>query len=251
VKPRLPVLTFHSIDEQPSVISFRSELFNVGLSLLRDSGHRSLELCDGLERLRNGDLPQRSFCITFDDGYQSVHREAFPALQNLGLTATVFLTVGERGTGRLSDPLPELNGRAMLTWREIREMHESGTFTFGAHTLTHPDLTRVTAGRAEIEIRESQQIIEDVLGVPVTSFAYPFGRFDERSRDIAGRHFQCACSDRLGLVTSTSDPFAFERVDAYYLRRERLFRLMLRRYFPAYVWARNVPRTLKRGLVRA
>jgi peptidoglycan/xylan/chitin deacetylase (PgdA/CDA1 family) len=233
------------------VISFRPQLFRRALSLLHRAGHRSLELCDGLDRLQNGTLPDGSFCITFDDGYQSVYREAFPVLQRLGLKATVFLTVGEGNARGLSDSLPRLNGREMLRWGEIREMHQSGTFTFGAHTLTHPDLTRLPAERIECEIRESQSIIEDALGVRVTSFAYPFGRYNEASREIAERYFRCACSDRLGMVTKASDLFAFERVDAYYLHSDRLCRLMLSRCFPAYVWARNVPRTLRRTILRA
>lgn len=43
-------------------------------------------------------FPERSFVITFDDGYQSVFNEAFPVLQRYGMSATVFLTVGEKRT---------------------------------------------------------------------------------------------------------------------------------------------------------
>jgi hypothetical protein len=127
-------------------------------------------------------------------------------------------------------------------------MHSSGSIRFGAHTLTHPDLTRLPAGRVEAEVGDSKSIIEDALGAPVVCFAYPYGRYDGTSREIASRHFECACSDRLGLITVKSDAFALERVDAYYLGTDRLFDILLSNSFSRYIWTRSVPRRIKRAL---
>ena len=121
---------------------------------------------------------------------------------------------------------------------------------FGAHTLTHPDLTRLSAAQVAIEMSASKDRIEESLGTPVTSFAYPFGRYDAQSRRIAQEYFGCACADTLGLLSSRSDPYALERVDAYYLRTSRLFALMVSELFPWYVVARNIPRRLRRALQR-
>jgi peptidoglycan/xylan/chitin deacetylase (PgdA/CDA1 family) len=71
----------------------------------------------------------------------------------------------------------------MLTWREIKEMQRWG-IAFGSHTLTHPDLTRWPSERIETEIYDPKAVIEDTLGVPVTCFAYPDGRYDHRSHEI-------------------------------------------------------------------
>jgi peptidoglycan/xylan/chitin deacetylase (PgdA/CDA1 family) len=136
----------------------------------------------------------------------------------------------------------------MLSWGEIREMHQQG-INFDAHTCTHPDLTRLPLDRVEAEVCNSKVIIEDALGVPVACFAYPYGRYDTRSRDIVRRHFVCACSDRLGLITAGSDPYALGRVDTYYLRSERLFALTVSRLFPLYIRARNIPRGVRRTIL--
>lgn len=79
----------------------------------------------------------------------------------------------------------------MLTWRDIREMHRWG-ITFGAHTLTHPDLPRLSLDRAKAETCDSKAVIEDTLGAPVTCFAYPYGRYNRCSRELAQQHFACA-----------------------------------------------------------
>jgi peptidoglycan/xylan/chitin deacetylase (PgdA/CDA1 family) len=240
----LPILTFHSLDSHSSVISFSPQLFRHGLARLRKQGHRAISLLEAVESIRNASpFPDHTFAITFDDGYESVYRDALPVLQDYNLPATLFITVGRER----ADRLPSLEGRAMLTWQQIREMHECG-IDIGAHTLTHPDLTKLAPEQIEREIIDSKKIIEDRLGATVTCFAYPFGRYDRRSREIARRHFACACSDNLGITTPQSDPYALERVDAYYLRTQKTFDLMLSRSFPHYIWSRNVPRRLRRLL---
>lgn len=61
----------------------------------------------------------------------------------------------------------------------------AGLTIFGAHTLTHPDLTCLPFDRVNAEICDSKAIIEDALSSPVSCFAYPYGRYDHRSHEIA------------------------------------------------------------------
>ena len=135
----------------------------------------------------------------------------------------------------------------MLSWSEIREMGSYG-IEFGAHTLTHPDLTLLDTGDARDEILASKAIIENALGSPVVSFAYPYGRCNDRIRSIVAEQFSGACTDILELITARSDPYTLPRVDAYYLRTDRLCRLILTRFFPWYVRLRAVPRRTRRML---
>jgi peptidoglycan/xylan/chitin deacetylase (PgdA/CDA1 family) len=121
----------------------------------------------------------------------------------------------------------------------------------GSHTLSHPDLTQLPSARAEDEIRRSREIIEDRLGAPAESFAYPFGRYDDACRAIVRKHYACACSTRLGLTSHGSDPHALERVETYYLRAGRSYEWMLSGRFPLYLRARSVPRWLRQTLAPA
>lgn len=240
----LPILTFHALDNQPSVISFSPLSFRRALIHLRERGHTTLRLKEAADYINRGvAFPPRSLVITFDDGYESVFTEALPVLLDCHMSATVFITVGEE-TG---DRLPSLEGRSMLTWNQINEMQKCGV-EIGAHSLTHPDLTRLSDDRVKAEICDSKKVIEDTLGLAVSCFAYPFGRFDSRSREIARQHFDCACSDRLGISTMRSDIYALERVDAYYLRSARAFDLMPGKLFSGYVWSRSIPRRLRQLL---
>jgi len=102
-KPSLFVVNYHRIlarpdpmlDIEPDVATFRwqmkllAECFNV------------LPLAEALRLLDAGRLPPRAVCITFDDGYRSVHDLALPVLKEFGLPATVFVTSGYLGEHRM------------------------------------------------------------------------------------------------------------------------------------------------------
>ena len=250
--PFLPVLTFHALDDQPSVISFSPEVFRCGMAKLHENGYRTMSLSEAVNCLRRRKpFPAQSFVITFDDGYQTVYEFAFPVLQDYAMTATIFLTVGKNRRRNLEERLPQLESRFMLSWQEIREMQRHG-MEFGAHTCTHPDLTCLPMDQIKAEICDSKKIIEDSLGFSVTSFAYPYGQFNDSIRKLVQEHFACASSDNLGFVTARSDLYTLKRIDAYYLRTDRLFNLMLTRWFPWYIQMRHIPRwvqrTVKSGL---
>jgi peptidoglycan/xylan/chitin deacetylase (PgdA/CDA1 family) len=87
-----------------------------------------------------------------------------------------------------SAPPPDF---APVTWDEIRNMMHSG-IRFGAHTVSHPILSRVPAAAAAREMSESRLRLEAELGIPVKLFAYPQGGpadFNQEIKEIAAGEF--------------------------------------------------------------
>jgi peptidoglycan/xylan/chitin deacetylase (PgdA/CDA1 family) len=248
---------FHVLEtNSQSAISFPPALFERGLAELARRGYRAMALTEVADVLRQRKpFPQRSLSVTFDDNHRSVYEIAFPVLQRHDMLdgTTVFLTVGSAPGPRQPDQtLPPLPGarrdQPTFSWRQVREMHAAGV-RFGAHTAPHPDLTRLPAEQVEQEMARSRETIEDFLGAPATCFAYPYGRHDHQAVQLARKHFDCACSDRLGLVRggkAGSDPYRLERVDAYYLRHDWSIGLLWSMWLAPYLQARNVPRQLRR-----
>jgi hypothetical protein len=254
MSPALTILTFHALDDARTVISFSPALFERLVRALQAAHYQVMRLAVAAAGLRGGTaLPERPLAITFDDGYRSVYEAAFPVLRDHAMPATVFLAVGdpaEASRSGAADPgarLPSMQGRPMLSWGEIREMRRGG-IEFGAHSLTHPDLTRLPPSGIEREMVASKAVLEELLGEPIAAFAYPFGRYDARSLALARRHFSCAVSDRLGLASPASDIYALPRVDAYYLRHPRTVDLLVTAWFPCYIRACSVPRRARRAL---
>lgn len=246
---QIPILTLHALDEMSSPISFPPHLFARAMRRWHADGWKTIDLAQVVRLLSRGaKFPAKTFALTFDDGYASVYREGFALFQELGVTATVFVAPNPGGDTNGTTPLPRLSEREMLRWNEIRELRAHG-ITFGAHTMTHANLTRCSDAQLDDELRTSQQALADALGEPITLFAYPFGKYDARVRGRAAHFFDAAVTDRLGIAGANSDRYALERVESYYLLSPWAADGFTRAWFPHYLAARNLPRALRRRLL--
>jgi len=107
----------------------------------------------------------------------------------------------------------------MMTEQQVRAAHEAG-FEIGAHTVTHPILTKSGLRDAEREITASRTMLQDITGHDVRSFAYPNGR---PNRDYGQLHvemvrnagFELAVSTAWGTATAGSPLLELPRVSIW------------------------------------
>lgn len=109
----------------------------------------------------------------------------------------------------------ELKMNSTLSWEEIREMGRKG-IEFGAHTLTHPILTKTSPEQAEKEIIKSKLKIEEKIGKAVNSFSYPQGdpsTYNESLKKfLKNSGFSCACTTIQGVNNIGSDLYELKRI---------------------------------------
>lgn len=243
---RVPILTYHSIDDSNSVVSTSPRAFKEQMHRLSETGYHSWPLSRLVDAMNQGEpFPEKTLVLTFDDGYKNVYTEAFPVLKRYGFSATVFLVTEYCGKDNdWPGHAPSIERRPLLSWSEIKEMHQ-GAIEFGAHTSSHPDLTKVPITEAEHEIIESKTRIRDHLGVSVHTFAYPYGKYNSRVKEVVRKHFRAACSVQLGRVKTSCDPYALRRVDMYYLSNPKLLRCLSTTALDCYLGARQTIRGLR------
>ncbi|MGQ9702460.1 MAG: polysaccharide deacetylase family protein [bacterium] len=115
--------------------------------------------------------------ITFDDGEENLYHFVLPILRKYRCPAMVFLIVDYIGKENLWD-ISLINRRSRhLNWQQILEMKDAGV-TFGSHTMTHRNLTRLSQHDLVYEIFESKSILEKYLGT-IDAISYPFNRINE------------------------------------------------------------------------
>ena len=124
-------------------------------------------------------LPERSVCLTFDDGYEDNLTNADPVLAECGGRATLYL-VADRSGGWSSKKKAhhaddELAAEAKLSDDQVREMLASGRWELGGHTATHANLASLSDEDARREICEARDTFPDRYGPQPATFAYPFG----------------------------------------------------------------------------
>ena len=124
----------------------------------------------------------------------------------------------DRVLASLEPVAPEPPKRFMLSWDEVHALRGLG-FSIGAHTETHPILSRLNPDDARREIEGSKRAIERALGKPVTTFAYPNGGVDDYTeatvRLVSEAGFACAVTTRRGLNTTATPPLELRRGGAW------------------------------------
>jgi peptidoglycan/xylan/chitin deacetylase (PgdA/CDA1 family) len=211
----LPVLMYHSVSDAPTTstraLSVRPGMFGAQLCSLRRQGFTGLTFGEMAQRRRTGQpLPARPIVLTFDDGYADLIEEALPRLIEHGFTATVFVTTGWlRDGGRHTAATAP--GR-MLSWAQLAELSAAGV-EVAAHTHTHPQLDQISTARLHAELGDSKRLLEDRLGCPVRSLAYPYGYSSKRVRTVAREiGYLQAATVANATAASTCDPFRVPRL---------------------------------------
>ncbi|WP_406859985.1 polysaccharide deacetylase family protein [Streptomyces sp. HUAS MG47] len=209
----VPILMYHAVGHSPSPATHRlsvsPEAFAAQMEVLADRGFTPLTTAALGRAWRDGrPLPDRPVLITFDDGYEGVHRYALPVLAGHGFAATVFVT-----TGWLRGPYDEGGALdTMLDWDQVRELAAAGT-EIGGHAHTHPQLDQLDEHRVWSETVRCKEIVAEELGAPPVSFAYPYGYSSRRVRaTVRGAGFAQALAVGNTAARRRQGPYALERL---------------------------------------
>ncbi|MFG2331861.1 polysaccharide deacetylase family protein [Streptomyces sp. NPDC048604] len=209
----VPILMYHDIDQAPFPetrrLSVSPEAFAEQMAVLADRGFTALTTAELGAAWRDGrPLPPRPVLITFDDGYEGVHRYALPVLAAHGFAATVFVT-----TGWLRGPYDESGALGtMLDWDQVRELAAAGV-EIGGHAHTHPQLDQLDDHRLWSETVRCKEIVAQELGTPPVSFAYPYGYSSRRVRaTVRAAGFAQALAVGNTAARRRQGPYALERL---------------------------------------
>jgi peptidoglycan/xylan/chitin deacetylase (PgdA/CDA1 family) len=205
---RLPVLVYHHVGPPRSgthpALTVSPERFDSQLRSLARGGFSGVSSLDWLRWLDDGKpLPPRPILLTFDDGYADLGEFALPALARLGWRATVFVAASTVG-GRSAWDEPEATAHPIMSTDDIRNWVAQG-IEFGAHGATHRDITRLDSDRRRDEVLGARETLAELVGGPVTAFAYPYGSYNDEVRELVGSWFGLAFGLDEGLNDAATD----------------------------------------------
>jgi peptidoglycan/xylan/chitin deacetylase (PgdA/CDA1 family) len=225
--PDVLVLCYHAVSETwPAPLSVRPETLEWQLGHLVRRGFRGATFTEAVDHAAH----PRTLVVTFDDAYASVLERALPILSRLGLPGTVFAATDHVGHAVMSWPgidrwlgTPHEGDLAGMSWDQLGSLAAAG-WEVGSHTRSHPRLTELDAESLSGELSGSRQEIEERLGAPCLSLAYPYGDTDDRvvaAAGEAGYRAAAALESRLG----PREPLRWPRVGVYHDDARWRFRL--------------------------
>lgn len=170
------ILCYHRFGPNKSKMVLTPENFDAQMAYLKKHDYRVIPL-SSIHSFLKGEapLPQRAVVITIDDGYRSSHDIAYPILKKYNFPATMFIYSDFAGS------------KDALGVAQMKEMIESGLVDIQPHSKTHMSMAKRLANesneayrkRIDEEIRIPGLQIRKGLGLPLHTFAYPYGESNE------------------------------------------------------------------------
>lgn len=118
--------------------------------------------------------PQAQVSLAFDDGILNQYQNAAPILQASGLKGTDFIVTGCVQSTKKCAANPN---DTYMTWAQITDLQNTYGWEIGAHSVTHPQLTTITAAKLKTEVEQSKAALV-AHGFNPVSFATPEGDYN-------------------------------------------------------------------------
>jgi len=199
---QVPILMYHHISDVPPKnlldlsLTVTPTRFSQQLDYLKEHGYHTITFNQLFNALYyNGPLPLHPIILTFDDGYDDAYHFAFPLLRSHGFSGMFYIITGKIGW------------QGYMNRSQLREMLASG-MQIGSHTVDHVNvgaLVSLSVERAQLELQESQAVLEKNLGVAIQQFCYPSGE-PFRSGTLLEQQEIVKLLAQDGYVGATTDP---------------------------------------------
>lgn len=202
---RFGILMYHHVTNDPnyknSRLTVSPEILEQQISYLLDKGYKFLTLAQAVDEFTGGVKLNKKLVLTFDDGYRDFYDQAYPILKKYNVPATLFVINSDIGRA------------GNVTLAMLKEMQASNLVEVGAHTLSHPNLTKLKETEVRKQIFESKTDLENLLGISIRTLAYPYGFYNKRVVSLVKEAgYAVAASVFFGEKPSVDNMFVWRRV---------------------------------------
>ena len=197
----VPILLYHhiAVSENSNRYYVTPDQFEAQMAWLYEHGYTTITASRLADVLHSGaELPAKPVVITFDDGDLEVFENAYPIMSKYGYSGVFYIISGW------------IDAKGMVNKEQLLQMVADG-WEIGSHSFSHIDLTQNYDALGE-QVVGSKRALEAEFGVPVNTFAYPFGMIDAAVADVVVR-----AGYRAGMGLGTS--FQHDLGDLWYLNR--------------------------------
>jgi len=205
---KIPVLVYHSIDNNNSNLSLAIDIFEKQLNYLNRIGFNTVSF-DKIDENK-----KKQIIITFDDGYKDVLKFALPILKKYNFTAICFLVSNMIGKQNSWDSLRhDFTPKNLMDTDDINEWINNGMY-IGSHSHNHYDLTKLKKSELYKDLDFSKKTLEDKFGKKINNFCYPFGKVNKSVYDAVKKKFKTAVTiNRSRYETNKHNLLLIPRID--------------------------------------
>jgi peptidoglycan/xylan/chitin deacetylase (PgdA/CDA1 family) len=206
------VLCHHGVDDSGNPFTVSEKTFKSQMTYLFENGASWMTVAELGRALSARSLPPRAVCMTFDDGLPSTFEPISWLLESGGKCTQFVVTSRVQEAEKLGE-----DSAKSLGWSRLKALANMGV-EIGSHTISHPDLTRLSASELRRELVEPKALLEEQLGRPVESLAYPFGLVNAGAVAAAGAAgYRWACTTQHVHASPAFNPLTTPRFECGHL----------------------------------
>ena len=205
---QIPILMYHAVHVMdPSEASNANlivdpDLFETQIKALAKAGYYFLTPEEAYKAFTENALPAKKVVwLTFDDGNEDFYTIAYPILKKYKAKATNNVITGFVKKGNAGN----------LTVKQMKEMMVHG-MSFQSHTVNHPDLSTTDKATQKVELTDSIDFLENKLNTKVNTIAYPSGRYNQTTLDLAKKTYKLGLTTNEGLASAKDGLLSLNRV---------------------------------------
>ena len=205
---QIPILMYHAVHVMdPSEASNANlivdpDLFETQIKTLANAGYYFLTPEEAYKAFTENALPAKKVVwLTFDDGNEDFYTIAYPILKKYKAKATNNVITGFVKKGNAGN----------LTVKQMKEMMAHG-MSFQSHTVNHPDLSATDKATQKVELTDSIDFLENKLNTKVNTIAYPSGRYNQTTLDLAKKTYKLGLTTNEGLASAKDGLLSLNRV---------------------------------------
>ena len=205
---QIPILMYHAVHVMdPSEASNANlivdpDLFEAQIKALSKAGYYFLTPEEVYKAFTENALPAKKVVwLTFDDGNEDFYTIAYPILKKYKAKATNNVITGFVKKGNAGN----------LTVKQMKEMMAHG-MSFQSHTVNHPDLSTTDKATQKVELTDSIDFLENKLNTKVNTIAYPSGRYNQTTLDLAKKTYKLGLTTNEGLASAKDGLLSLNRV---------------------------------------
>lgn len=205
---QIPILMYHAVHVMdPSEASNANlivdpDLFEAQIKALSKAGYYFLTPEEAYKAFTENALPAKKVVwLTFDDGNEDFYTIAYPILKKYKVKATNNVITGFVKKGNAGN----------LTVKQMKEMMAHG-MSFQSHTVNHPDLSATDKATQKVELTDSIDFLENKLNTKVNTIAYPSGRYNQTTLDLAKKTYKLGLTTNEGLASAKDGLLSLNRV---------------------------------------
>lgn len=211
------ILMYHNVDDEAGFNTISVKSFEEQIAYLISRKEFNIVSIDDYVESLKFQKKQKSVTITFDDAYVSLVSKVLPIIKKYNVPISFFVPISFVGKHNMWDTIKGDKKIDILTWEEIRILHNEKLITIGSHGQNHISLGNIDLEGIQNELLKSKNILEKEIGSEVKYFSFPYGQLKDickNSSEILKKYgYKAGLSTIWNRTNNSKNQYLLQRIE--------------------------------------